>query len=140
MTVQCDQSQGEDKLARGVQAGSLHQPFREAAPRVQGSVRPFQVETAGAEAKRHGATWQTREAGMREELRLEDAGPCAGVLLQEVRTLTLSGICREPKVPIVRAMVFPVVMYGCEGFFIRKLSAEELMLLNCGAGEVLRVP
>ena len=37
-------------------------------------------------------------------------------------------------------MVFPVVMYGCEGFFIRKLSAEELMLLNCGAGEVLRVP
>ena len=50
MTVQCDQSQGGDKLARGVQAGSL--PFREAAPRAQGSVRPCQVETAGAEAKR----------------------------------------------------------------------------------------
>ena len=57
---------------------------------------------------------------MREELRLEDTGPCGGVLLQEVRTLTLSGICRESKVAIVRAVVFPVVMYGCEGWTIKK--------------------
>ena len=35
----------------------------------------------------------------------------------------------------VKAMVFPVVMYGCESCTIRKLSAEELMLLNCGVGE-----
>ena len=35
------------------------------------------------------------------------------------------------KVHLVKAMVFPVVMYGCE----RKLSAEELMPLNCGVGE-----
>ena len=33
------------------------------------------------------------------------------------------------KVQLVKAMVFPVVMYGCE------LSTEELMLLNCGVGE-----
>ena len=32
-------------------------------------------------------------------------------------------------------MVFPVVMYGCESWTIKKLSAEELMLLNCGARE-----
>ena len=38
------------------------------------------------------------------------------------------------KVCLVKAMVFPVVMYGCE-LDIRKLSAEELMLLNCGVGE-----
>ena len=38
------------------------------------------------------------------------------------------------KVRLVKAMVFPVVMYGCE-LDIRKLSAEELMLLNCGVGE-----
>ena len=37
------------------------------------------------------------------------------------------------KVHLVKAMVFPVVMYGCEKK--RKLSAEELMLLNCGVGE-----
>ena len=35
----------------------------------------------------------------------------------------------------VKAMVFPVVMYGCESCTIRKLSPEELMLLNCGVGE-----
>ena len=34
------------------------------------------------------------------------------------------------KVRLVKAMVFPVVMYGCES-----LSAEKLMLLNCGVGE-----
>ena len=39
------------------------------------------------------------------------------------------------KVPLVKALVFPVVMYGCESWTIRKLSAEELMLLNCGVGE-----
>ena len=39
------------------------------------------------------------------------------------------------KVQIVKATVFPVVMYGCESWTKRKLSAEELMLLNCGVGE-----
>ena len=39
------------------------------------------------------------------------------------------------KVHLVKAMVFPVVMYGCESWTVRKLSAEELMLLNCGIGE-----
>ena len=39
------------------------------------------------------------------------------------------------KVCLVKAMVFLVVMYGCESWTIKKLSAEELMLLNCGIGE-----
>ena len=39
------------------------------------------------------------------------------------------------KVHLVKAMVFPVVMYGCECWTIRKLSTKELMLLNCGVGE-----
>ena len=39
------------------------------------------------------------------------------------RDITLSR-----KVRLVKAMVFPVVMYGCESWTIRKLSAEELML------------
>ena len=37
------------------------------------------------------------------------------------------------KVCLVKAMLFPVVMYGCDSWTIRK--AEELMLLNCGVGE-----
>ena len=39
------------------------------------------------------------------------------------------------KVHLVKDMVFPVVMYGCERLTERRLSAEELMLLNCGVGE-----
>ena len=34
------------------------------------------------------------------------------------------------KVRLVKAMVFPVVMYGCESWTVKKLRAEELMLLN----------
>ena len=37
------------------------------------------------------------------------------------------------KVRLVKAMVFPVVMYGCESWTVK--STEELMLLNCGVGE-----
>ena len=33
------------------------------------------------------------------------------------------------------AMVFPVVTYGCESWTVKKASAKELMLLNCGVGE-----
>ena len=36
---------------------------------------------------------------------------------------------------LVKAMVFPVVMYGCESWTIMKASTKELMLLNCGVGE-----
>ena len=39
------------------------------------------------------------------------------------------------KVCLVKAMVFPVVMYGCESWTIRKLNTEELMLLNCCIGK-----
>ena len=39
------------------------------------------------------------------------------------------------KVRLVKGMVFPVVMYGCENWTVKKLSAEKLMFLNCGVGE-----
>ena len=39
------------------------------------------------------------------------------------------------KVHPFKAMVFSVVMYGCEIWTIRKLSTKELILLNCGVGE-----
>ena len=45
------------------------------------------------------------------------------------RDITLS-----TKVCLVKAMVFPVLMYGCENWTI-KMSTEEFMLLNCGVGE-----
>ena len=50
-------------------------------------------------------------------------------------TLKNRDITLPTKVRLVKAIVFPVVVYGCEGWTQRKLSAEELMLLNCGVGE-----
>ena len=38
-------------------------------------------------------------------------------------------------VGLVKAVVFPVVMYGCESWTVKKVSAEKLMLLNCGVGK-----
>ena len=39
------------------------------------------------------------------------------------------------KVHLVKAMVFPVVLYGCESWTIKRLRVKELMLLHCGVGE-----
>ena len=39
------------------------------------------------------------------------------------------------KVRLVKVMVFPVVMYGCESWTVKKADTKELMLLNCGVGE-----
>ena len=39
------------------------------------------------------------------------------------------------KVHLVKAIVFPVVMYGCESWTVKKAEAKELMLLDCGVGE-----
>ena len=41
---------------------------------------------------------------------------------------------------LVKALVFPVVMYGCESWTIKKAEPEELMLLNCGSGKTLENP
>ena len=47
--------------------------------------------------------------------------------------LKSSNITLPTKVHLVKAMVFPVVMYGCNSWTVKK--AEELMLVNCGVGE-----
>ena len=39
------------------------------------------------------------------------------------------------KVHLVRAMVFPVVMYGCKSWTINKAERQRTMFLNCGVGE-----
>ena len=39
------------------------------------------------------------------------------------------------KIHLVKAVVFPVVMYGCESWTIKKLSTKEIILLNCGVGK-----
>ena len=39
------------------------------------------------------------------------------------------------KAPIIKAMVFPVVMYGCKSWTIKKAEGQKIDALNCGAGK-----
>ena len=39
------------------------------------------------------------------------------------------------KVHLIKAVVFPVVVYGCESWTIKEVESKEFMLLNCGVGE-----
>ena len=53
-----------------------------------------------------------------------------------VNELKSRGITLSTKVHIVKAVVFPVAMYGCQSWTIKKAERlEELMLSNCGVGE-----
>ena len=60
-----------------------------------------------------------------------------GRILQSFGPSALKGrdITLPTKVHIVKAMVFPIVMYRRESWTIRRLGTKELMLLNCGVGE-----
>ena len=49
--------------------------------------------------------------------------------LTQIRDLTL-----PTKIHVVKTMVFPVVMYGCKSWTIKKAGAKKLMFLNCAVG------
>ena len=57
------------------------------------------------------------------------------VITNQESILKIRDITLPTKVHLVNAMVFLVVMYGCESWTVKKLSAEELISLNCDAGE-----
>ena len=63
------------------------------------------------------------------------------LLLGRKATINLDSLLKRrditlpTKVHLVKAMVFPVVIFGCESWTTKKLSTEELMLLNCGVGD-----
>ena len=58
-----------------------------------------------------------------------------GKAMRNLDSILKSGDITLPtKVCLVKGMFFPMVVYGCESWTI-KLSAKELMLLNCGVGE-----
>ena len=51
------------------------------------------------------------------------------------RILQSRDITLRKNVHLVKTMVFPVVMYGCESWTVKKAESKELMLLNCSVGE-----
>ena len=56
-------------------------------------------------------------------------------MTNQERKLKSRDITLLTKVHLVKAIVFPVVIYGCESWTIKKAECEELMVLNCGIGE-----
>ena len=60
-------------------------------------------------------------------------GRKAGANLDSI--LKSRDITLPTKVRLVKAMVFPVVMYGCESWIIKKAECQTIDALNCGAGE-----
>ena len=63
------------------------------------------------------------------------------LLLERKAMTNLDGILKSraitlpTKVRLVKAMVFPMVMYGCESWTVKKAELRRMMLLNCGVGE-----
>ena len=51
------------------------------------------------------------------------------------RLLKIKDITLPKKIRLFKAMVFPVVMYGCESWTIKNAEHHELLPSNCGAGE-----
>ena len=49
--------------------------------------------------------------------------------------LNSRGITLSAKVHLVKAMVFPIVMHGCESWTIKKAGCQRIDVLNCGVGE-----
>ena len=74
------------------------------------------------------------EAGGLPSLGLHRVGLCnlaaAADSILKSRDITL-----PTKAHLVKAMAFPVVMYGCESWTVKKAECQESILLNCGVGE-----
>ena len=61
--------------------------------------------------------------------------PWKKIMTNQDSTLKSKDITLPTKVCLVKAMLSPVVTYGCESWTIKKAECWELMLLNCGVGE-----
>ena len=64
---------------------------------------------------------------------LRDTCSLEGVMKNLVSVSKSRDITLPTKAHLIKAVVFPGVMYRCESWTIKKLSAEKLMSLNCGA-------
>ena len=72
---------------------------------------------------------ESEEAGLKlntQKMKIMESGP---ITSQQI------DIILPTKAHLVKAMVFPLVMYRCESWTIRKSCTEEFMLLNCGVRE-----
>ena len=57
------------------------------------------------------------------------------LLGRKLRILKSRNVTLPTKVRLVKAVVFPVVMYGCEIWTVKKTERQRIEVLNCGVGE-----
>ena len=68
-------------------------------------------------------------------MKLKDACSLEEVMTNLDSILKSRDITLPTKVRLVKAMVFPVVMYGCESWTIKKAEHQRIDVLNCGVRE-----
>ena len=73
-------------------------------------------------------------------MKLKDAYSLEGKLTNLDNILKSRDITLPTKVHLVKAMVFPVVIYGCESWTVKKAEHQRIDLLNCGVVKTLDSP
>ena len=68
-------------------------------------------------------------------MKLKDAYSLKGVMTNLDSILKSRDITLPTKVCLVKAMVFPVVMYGCESWIVKKAEHQRIDAFNCGVEE-----
>ena len=68
-------------------------------------------------------------------MKLKDAYSLEGIMTNLDSTLKSRDITLSTKVRLVKAMVFPVVRYGCESWTIKRAERRRMDALNCGVRE-----
>ena len=68
-------------------------------------------------------------------MKLKDAYSLEGVRTNLDSIFKSRDITLPTKVHLVKAVVFPVVMYGCESWTVKKVDHQRIDALNCGVGE-----
>ena len=96
------------------------------------------------------STWSLWNHGSREKLTMVIDGPADGDCSHEIKRHLLLGrkavtdldrilksrdITLLTKVHLVKAMVFPIAMYGCKSWTTKKAECQRTDSLNCGAEE-----
>ena len=68
-------------------------------------------------------------------MKLKDAYSAKQIYKQPISILKSRDITLPTKVHLVKAMIFPVVMYGCESWTVKKAECRRIDAFECGVGE-----
>ena len=80
-------------------------------------------------------SWGSKESNTTERLNWTDWLLRKKVMTNLDSSLKSTDITLPTKVHLVKAVIFPVVIYGCDSWTIKIAECQKLILLNCGVGE-----